>query len=132
MLLLIAVLICNIFIALNTSVKAVTYEDEPELMDKRFLLALPSPKREHLLNHYNRYAQHISLANKPNINSNLESELNRIQNEPDNQYYDYDYEDYYKNKRFLLGLPLKHNYAKRFLLGLPLKNKRILLGLPRL
>ncbi|TNN08615.1 hypothetical protein EWB00_006876 [Schistosoma japonicum] len=85
---------------------------------KRFLLALPSPKRLSLPSRlFSRYRR-LMAANGYR---------------PYSDYVDNDEEDniFNEDKRFLLGLPPKAEY-KRFLLGLPPSRhqKRFILGLP--
>ncbi|KAK4469122.1 hypothetical protein MN116_006707 [Schistosoma mekongi] len=85
---------------------------------KRFLLALPSPKRlslpSHLFNRYRRLME--AYGYRPYSDYVNNEEEDNIFNE---------------DKRFLLGLPPKMEY-KRFLLGLPPSRhqKRFILGLP--
>nr|CAH8840101.1 unnamed protein product [Trichobilharzia regenti] len=86
--------------------------------NKRFLLALPTPKRlSSPTNSFNRYRRPMS----------------EYWSEPYNDYWNPNTDEFYgEDKRFLLGLPSK-SVDKRFLLGLPSSyrhQKRFFLGLP--
>lgn len=83
--------------------------------DKRFLLALPTPKRLSQPSYtFNRYRRPMyGYGYRPDYIDSDEDLIN-------------------EDKRFLLGLPPKVEY-KRFLLGLPpshRQHKRFILGLP--
>ncbi|CAH8838139.1 unnamed protein product [Trichobilharzia szidati] len=85
---------------------------------KRFLLALPTPKRlSSPTNSFNRYRR----------------PMNDYWREPYSDYWNPSTDEFYReDKRFLLGLPSK-SVDKRFLLGLPSSyrhQKRFFLGLP--
>ncbi|KAH9584627.1 hypothetical protein MS3_00006162 [Schistosoma haematobium] len=93
------------FLILTSYINCMDSNDDPSDIsaDKRFLLALPTPKRRPMYGYGYR---------------------------PD--YIDSDEDLVNEDKRFLLGLPPKVEY-KRFLLGLPpshRQHKRFILGLP--